>query len=436
MKASAILAAAAIVLAPSLANADLFSPEDTIRDIISKFQAALEAVVRTAGSEARVTGTHYYQLSTAIIDNLETTYADSLDLTFKQISAERQKTFTQAEDFIQDLVDNVPFDELQRSADIAREVIATAIPWSDAPLVMNYSPKFVSPRESDDLVVTIWGSRLHGDGYKGHHLLINGHEITANMTQNGALSFVVPRKQLPFSQRSAQFLQATLRITQEPGGLNPWAEDDKTDFNLLFTVLPESLGTLEVRRVIEVRDREVVKFKSKTIAAETHRGGWVETRECVHAPEGYRYDLSTLEMKKDRHAAYKDNDTSPGTNVASWNINLSTPLQICFSVVASVGCKECGGWTEGHIEVDQVRETSRREVINEQPIPIRWGQDMHIDLDRNATSQIATLKMFDDISRVVSLTQRSEPVFLVIDPDLDNEIVFVRPALPWRDGVN
>lgn len=433
MKATIILAAAAIALAPSWANANFyFSPEDTVQDAITKLQTAMESVVRTAGSESRATSTHAYQLLTALIDNLETTYADSLHLTFRELAEERQKTFLEADNLIHSIREQVPFEELQRSVDTAREVLSDAVPFSNAPIVMDYHPRFVSPRERDDLLVSIWGSRLNGEGYSGHHLIINGYEIPANMTQSGALSFVVPRNALPFNQETTSFLPATLRITQKPGSILPWAEDDKTEFNLLFTVLPEYLGSLEIRRVIERQEREVKQFVSSKLAAEIHGGGTNIASDCEYPPHDYKFDLHSLEAKMDLRTAYKHDDTSPGTNVASVNITTETPIQICFNVIASVGCTECGGRTEGHFEVEMFRDVTSHRVQKEGPMDIRWGQDMHIDLVEQATSQTATLRLFDDISRAISLTKGSEHVFVNIEPDLDNNIVFIRPGAPWR----
>ncbi|MEY9697737.1 hypothetical protein ABIF50_003207 [Bradyrhizobium diazoefficiens] len=81
------------------------------------------------------------------------------------------------------------------------------------------------------------------------------------------------------------------------------------------------------------------------------------------------FDLLRVKLVEDKHTAYKDNDTSPGTNYGgiNWKDGVKTERNICIEVSAATGCTECGGHTEGHLEAWMVRTVDEEKTFAEGP---------------------------------------------------------------------
>jgi hypothetical protein len=133
------------------------------------------------------------------------------------------------------------------------------------------------------------------------------------------------------------------------------------------------------------------------------------------------------------HLGRKDDDHSPGTNDGkmSYKDGVKTERLICIQVNAHTGCTECGATSVGHLEVDMVR-TVYDDVTTEMPAKsLNWNEDAVVKLQDNTKSSLIMIKLFDTITYVESATTAKSLQFLKIDPDLQNNVLILRPKRDW-----
>jgi hypothetical protein len=205
-------------------------------------------------------------------------------------------------------------------------------------------------------------------------------------------------------------------------------------FPLMFTVVPENLGSYSVTTVeqVTVEDREPFK-QPRELHATKGGGGSASDHDCWPPKEGYKFDLTTATLVESKHTAYKNKDTSPGTNYGGIHYyqDMKDEKQICVEVTAATGCRECGGTTEGHLEVDMVQKvTKSADPVTTPLTTLTWRKPENIVIKPNA-SQMLSVTVFDRLPRSFSLTSPENLVFLTVNPDLRSGVTVLQPEQNW-----
>jgi len=277
----------------------------------------------------------------------------------------------------------------------------------------------------------ISGVRLHASGVTPPKLKIREIEFIPEEITDVSIGFVVPRSIFSTDSKGTSFEKGVVTLYRPSGS---WlTRPDAIQFSLLFMVLPAELGTYSVSTIESVPRQEEKLFTGNTLIAEKNGGGGQAIPECYVPEQGYKFDLQRVKLVKTKHTAYKDNDTSPGTNAGGifYHEGVKTDGRICIQVVATTGCTECGAHTEGHLEVVMVRTVYDEKVTAEPAKPLTWQEDVQLRLLKNAISQTIVVRLFDEITRRLPATSQKTLQFLTIEPDPRNNSVFLVPQRDW-----
>ncbi|VIO80091.1 hypothetical protein [Bradyrhizobium ivorense] len=423
---------------PSVALPFVLDDKAAVKDVISHFRAEMAGLIAQAGGEARVTLLRAFQLSDSMINALTAAYADSLTLTIGQLNEQQKRAFSQTGQLI-DQIENAVKDPtnraLQEFAD-TNAIIADVASWSKRPIVTRYSPGFIAPRAlGSEVRVSVAGLRLHGAKVKPPVLRIGSTEYKPDDHTDVSIGFSVPRTAFPTNQNTPSLQSITLVLYHDVSGLMPWnwSDVEEIPFRLLITVLPETLGTYTVMTVVSKQgDDEKVLLTSRVLKA-FGEGGTFTDHDCYVPKEGYKFDINSAELHETAHTAHKDNDTSPGTNIGrmEYHEGMKTDRMICPQARSTVGCKECGGRTEGYMTVNMVKPNFEEKTEKTQPQSITWNKDIPIALTEKAKRQLIELTLFDAITTVSAATVAKTVQFVKIDPDLQNQVVILRPVRDW-----
>lgn len=414
-----------------------------VKDIVSHFRAEMAALIAQAGGEARVTLTRAFQLTDSLINSLSAAYGDAVKITFDELDGQQQKAFLDTAKLIDQMKAAVqePGEKSIQLGNDATQVLADVLSWSKKPLVTNYFPGYIAPSSiSDSIRISVIGSRLHAGRVEQPVLEIGSTKFKPDEVTDRSISFVVARTSFPTPRKGTVFQRATLTMFREAerswwAWWWPFRSFDELKFPLLFTVVPDALGTYEVKRTIRVDslDRKPYVPAQNAEATKNGGGGYTDT-QCYAPAQGYKFDVSTAAVRKTKHTAYKDNDTSPGTNEAQVGFyqDRKSPTEICIFATASTGCKECGGTTHAALEVTQMRTVTTEVPADDPPKPLAWNKEVAVTLRENAVRQTLIIRLFDEMDRLSSATSPRNLDFLKIEPDLRESVVLLRPQTNWQ----
>jgi hypothetical protein len=234
----------------------IFDPAKDVKDIISQFGAQMSALIAQAGGEARVSLVTGFQLSDSLVNSLKTAYGDSVNVTFGSLDKQQQKAFIDASKLIDELSKQVqnPIQAGLQNWTNSNEIIADGIGLlTKKPLVTAYGPKYISPASiADTINIRAAGVRLHADAVPDPKLVIGNREFQPDEVTDVSVSFVVPRTVFSDLQSGTSFKEATLKFYRDGGGWIrwPWTKTEEIPFRLLFTVLPENLGTYSATNIV------------------------------------------------------------------------------------------------------------------------------------------------------------------------------------------
>jgi hypothetical protein len=400
--------------------------KDSVKDVISHFRSEMSSLIAQAGGEARVTLLRAFQLGDSLINALSAAYANSLDRTIGDLNEQQKKAFSDASHLIAQIDDAIkaPADKAITELDKATSVIADIASWSKRPIVTSYAPGFVPPKMVEDRVrILVFGVRLHGTSGREPKLKINKQEFTPDEHTDVSIGFSVPRSVFPSSDNTVAVQNATVAIFHDDSGWWPWNwfRVEEIPFRLVLTVLPESLGRYKTLTTVSVPRVQRDPFKSRLLSATKNGGGSAADWECYVPKDGFLFDINSATLQETKHTAYKDNDTSPGTNYGrmSYREEMKTERRICPQVTAATGCTACGGTTEGYLHVDLVRTVYDDVSTETETKPLSWKEDVIVEL------------IFDAITVVAPATAVKAMQFLKVDPDLQNSVAILRPVRNW-----
>ena len=389
----------------------IFDDNSQVKDLMAYFRRQMSELVKEAGGEARVTLFRGFQMADIEVDALQSAYAQSLNLTIKELTKQQRDALINANTLIDQLHDAVkdPVHHVLTNWGSTNAIIAD-FSWSKNPLIVNHSPSFVPPKVVSAVVpITISGQRLHQIGASRPVLKIGDAVYPASDVEDGTLAFVVPRAAFEVRETGTAFTTAVLTVFRVDGSWSNWrnwvpfhsAVEEEIQFPLLFTVLPERLGTYTVTTVEPVAKTDSRPFKwPRELSAEKYGGGPAFDPVCWSPEKGYLFDLNTVKLVEDIHIGAKDNNgQAPAINTGGIIFVDGGELEklICLEAVANTLCTECGAKTEGHLEVQMVRTYFEDgPAKTTEPKPLQWS-DEPVPLSQTASSQILNLDFFGEL---------------------------------------
>ncbi len=439
--------AVALVLSAGLsgsAPADDWKPaildNDTQVDAhIAKLHSEMSELIKEAGGEARVTLFRTFQL--VEIASVQLALGDSVKSTVKELNQQQKKALVDATTLVDRARDAVkdPTHHALLGVDRFNAIVAD-ISWSKMPLVVSHSPSYIPPNPPGNRVPVVVGQRVHQTGADKPVLRIGDTTIAADDVEDGTLAFLVPRSAFEAKAAGTSFATAELTVYRVDGSWSNWrnwipfhsAVQEGVAFPLLFTVLPEQLGTYTVTTVEPVTNTDTRDFKQpRELSAEKWGGAASKDSACFAPEQGYVFDLTTLKLIEDLHRGAKDNNfDAPGINSGGMMLADGGAAEklICAAAFANTNCKECWGKTEGHIEVKMVRTTTEDGKPTTSASKALGWRDEPVPISSTASGQILNLEIFGELPRTVPLKSPKAFQFVEVKPDLDDKVTVISPV--------
>ncbi|MCK1586913.1 hypothetical protein [Bradyrhizobium sp. 169] len=428
------------------ANAQLTRPQvlsepDHAKDIVSNLRAEMSALVAQAGGEARVGLLRAFQLSDSLVNSLAVAYPDSNNVTFGALDKRQQSILQATSNLINEMKGALrdPVNMGPKLGDDFAALISSLVLSTEIPVVTSYGPGFVPPLSMSDTVrVTVTGARFDVASSLRPKLSVGNSEFIPDEITSRSIGFVVPRAVFAGAKFGTSFQRATMTLYRAPSGWRAlwlWSNPEVFSYSLIFTTLPEELGTVTSRATIQQTKVDRIKDRLFPILTVTKNGGGgAESTDCFVPEPGYKFDVNSASLIETTHTAYKNNDTSSGTNFGgiSYKNDVKTEDRICIRVYAATGCTECGATTAGQLKVDMVRNLETQETLPEVgPIQLNWKGDTQMPLVEKAVSQKITIRLFNEITRTLDISTPYALPFLNIEADAGSKVLLVRPQIDW-----
>jgi hypothetical protein len=321
--------------------------------------------------------------------------------------------------------------------------------WSGKPLVTKYDPSFIAPSSlTKDVTITVHGFKLHISD-ANPKLLLGNSQVIGEGTDN-LVSFIVPRNVFGNLEGGTGFISATLILFEDNSHwYNPidwyFPRLQERRFGLLFTMLPESLGSYKVNRLISYTKKEVKTFVSLPLATESSSVNG-DVHGCYSPEDGWVFDTTgnNVQLKIDEKKGWYNKVSlsaagliekvqSDGRNLGGitlWEERKSAK-EICIRVMASIGTRDDGARTVGHLEVPMVRTVEETQPAESEDKLLAWERDSDEPLRPDAKTQELIITLFNKITYTLIASEPKRLPFLDIDPDIRGGKVYLRPVRQW-----
>lgn len=286
------------------------------------------------------------------------------------------------------------------------------------PTVPRYAPSFAAQSDEDPPVsIEVVGLRLASEGGVPPTLTIGDWRGPATVMPE-RLRFAVPR---------GAFATEAARTTFVAGSLSVRREQRTSTFELLFTVLPDRPGSFALDQKVRTMVSESRTLVSPEILA---RGGpgemrWVQ--RCFDPPSGWRFDMDRRRVVLVERLASEDDIPDPTLNAGSVEFaNDGTPGQICITVTAKPVTKGAKAATIGRFEATLERDRAEESAVKSGVRALDWREAVRVPLDPALTEWRLYLRLFDEIDREFDGKVTSPVPFLQIAPDPDGKALVLR----------
>ncbi len=305
--------------------------------------------------------------------------------------------------------------------DSAPAPAAPAAP-SAVPTVPRYAPDFAKAGADDPPVqVEVVGTFLtHGGRGPLPVLAIGGWRGEA-MVAPERLRFSVPR---------SAFANDAGRTTFASGALIVRRGSRTMTFQLLFTVLPDRPGSFAFDQRVLTTELESNTLVSPEILARAPAGETRTVRRCFDPPQGWRFDKELRRVVIVERLGWQDDIGDPTLNAGSVEfVPEDNPSQVCIAVVARPATKTARTATIGRFETTLVRDRPIEQALKSGIRALDWREPVRIPIEPGMIEWKLYVRMFDEIDREFS--QSAEPAlpFLRVDVDLQ-EMVLTLQADP------
>jgi hypothetical protein len=286
------------------------------------------------------------------------------------------------------------------------------------PTVPRYAPSFASPSDEDPPVsIEIVGLRLAVEGGVSPTLAVGDWRGAATVTPE-RLRFAVPR---------AAFATEAARTTFVTGLLSLRRDSRTYTFELLFTVLPDRPGSFALDQKIRTLVPESRTLVSPEILARGGPGEMRLVRRCFDPPPGWRFDMSRRRVVVVEKLASDDDLPDPTLNSGSVEfIDDGQPGQICIVVTAKPATKTAKVATIGRFEATLERDRTEESAVQSGVRALDWREAVRVPLDPASVEWRLYLRLFDEIDREFDGKVTQSLPFLRIAPDEDGRALVLR----------
>ncbi|TBZ30958.1 hypothetical protein E0H47_31645 [Rhizobium leguminosarum bv. viciae] len=412
--------------------------KDSVKELIDKFQGAMDSLIKSAGGETRVTMFRGFQLGRLLIGDLKSTYADSLEKTFDELDEQQQKTFEDAREILSAAEDTLHGDiqDVNKTMSDLVTTLNNSFLVSDSPIVTRIEPAFLVPSiVSNEVQITVRGFKLRSpNGAPSPEIIVGGKSYRAQGATDTSLDFVVPRSDFPQPIEEMASVTAELKVYQDT---TPWilswitTRSRPVSYPILMSALPDKLGSFVVTSKVPKVGEERRTFTSKTLEIDAPSdGGTAEIHDCFVPSPGFKFDINTAEYKWAKKLGWyrEQADNRYNHGWLKWHEDVKTTEQICLQVGARTGAPVEAAKSAGYFVVDEAKPTSTTEPSNSAEQNLEWKEDTHFP---SLNSEIVSVKLFG-ISFERGATEASMLPFLEIDPDPRSGQVFLRPQRVWE----
>lgn len=441
----------------------------TVAEKLSALRAERASLQARADGEARISLLPAFRRASLLTDALAVRYEPNADRPFDDLPPARLESFADLDRLnaaIREALDR-PGEGARQAAGIAAEKVNGQLEriagMDDAPLVLEYTPRFVPPRTATGELTLTPGARgapapegtLRLDSPSppppaapsavptvpryapdfaksgaddppvqvevvGTFLAHGGRGAPPVLAIGGwrGEAMVAPER-LRFSVPRSAFANDASRTTFATGSLIVRRGSRTMSFQLLFTVLPDRPGSFAFDQRVLTTELESNTLVSPEILARAPVGETRTVRRCFDPPLGWRFDKELRRVVIVERLGWQDDIGDPTLNAGSVEfVPEDNPSQICIAVVARPATKTARTATIGRFETTLVRDRPIEQALKSGVRALDWREPVRIPIEPGMIEWKLYVRMFDEIDHEYS--QSAEPAlpFLRVDVDL------------------
>lgn len=440
-----LFAICVILLSSSPSYAYLFdmSDSDKVKSVLDRADQMLSGLVGKAGFEARETTAFAVRRVISLIATMRGAYAADLEKTMGALDGQRRAAFDDLKATIEAFGDELSgnIDQLSLIEQRASATMLSVALWADkTPVVFGYSPGTIRLGSVNTVTVTINGRFLsEAERPRPPTLRIGTQSTDAATALRDRLDFAVPLAWFNKSSEGKGVAVASLELTL-PSGLLGLSESKTITSPLLFSILPESIGTY------------VAEFRLKSRAIEKRQGRCpssgeygitsaiqnLEETKCCRPrdmDDGWRFVINSVNFITTQMTGTENNvDFShelvhgsffgPAGRSFQQGVNED---EICTLLFVRPNTRKTRGYVEGHVDVQEVRIVESEDWRQLATGSVKPGRDETIDIPASATAWRVTFNGFDDSREVFIRSERGELVS--VDAEAGGRVLRIRPEL-------
>lgn len=422
----------------------------TVGEKIIALRAERASLQARADGEARITLLSAFRAASLLIDALAVRSEPDSDRTFDLLPAFRRHAFAEL-----DALNGALRDALERPGDGARIAAQQAggravaqlerlAGLDDGPLILSFTPRFVTPRRStgeltlpsgatgtmpqdgalrldrpasqagrpgpqaipavpryapdfaasgdDDppVQIEIVGAHFSAPGGPPPVLTIGSWRGTAIVAPE-RLRFAVPRSAFATDARRATFAAGALSIRRASRTVS---------FELLFTVLPDRPGSFAFDQRVQTTTRESNTLVSPEILSRAAVGETRTVRRCFDPPAGWRFDKEQQRVVIVERLGWQEDVNDPTLNAGSVEfVPGDDPDQVCVAVIARPVLRTARTATIGRFEATLVRDRPSETVVKSGIRALDWREPARVPIEAGMVEWKLYVRLFDDVDR-------------------------------------
>jgi len=408
----------------------------TIAEKLVILQAERAELQARAGSLARIEMLSSFRTASLLFDALASRYESEREQPFDRLPAARREVFARLEAMnaaLRAAIDRPGTSGEAAAVAQAASYIPADLEWMASfdlsPVILSYTPAFVAPRRPQPgdatasgaspgdgaaIEVEVLGLRLARDRTPPV-LTIGTWRGEAAVTPE-RLKFVVPRSAIESDRQHSRFVSGALFLRH----------DSRTvAFQLLFTMIPEKVGSFTVDQKVRSTVPESKTLVSPEILARAPAGEAKSVRRCFDPPPGWRFDKSKRRVDIVERLGWIDDIPDETMNSGSVAfVREDRPGQICVAVVAKAATKTARTATIGRFEATLVRDVATDRIVHGEVRTLGWNEPVRIPFEPGITEWKLRFRLFDEVDREFDGKVEAATVpsgFPFLDIAVDNE---------------
>jgi len=286
------------------------------------------------------------------------------------------------------------------------------------PTVPRYAPAFAASGENDPPVqVEIVGLHLSLDGGPAPALAIGNWRGQATIAPE-RLRFLVPRE---------AFAADDVRTTFVTGLLSFRRGSRTVAVELPFVVLPDRPGSLAFDQKVRAMVPESNILVSPEILARAPTGETRTVRRCFDPPAGWRFDKQSRRVIVVERLGWVDDIGDPTLNGGTVEfVGDEGAEQICVVVTARPATKAARTATIGRFEATVVRDRAEDSIVQSGVRALDWREAVRLPIEPGTVEWKLYLRLFDEIDREFDGAVSTDLPFLHVMLEADGKALVLK----------